>query len=181
MNVGQNQPFPVIHLACMRHPCDYHVMNMHSMCTPHMGQEGRGGAISHQEGGEGPSHNIYSIWAKPHKEGRGGEEPSHNTPYGLGGRRGEGRGRKGWSHLTSRREGRGGAITLYTHRYGLVWKGRSHPRRSPSGKSCLFANIKMIASFISLSLMMRWSSCLASSILSLSAQSTTNISPCVPV
>ena len=51
----------------------------------------------------------------------------------------------------------------------------------PSGRSCLLANIRMMASFISLSLIIRWSSCLASSILSLSAQSTTNIRPCVPV
>ncbi|KAK0138340.1 Pre-mRNA-processing factor 39 [Merluccius polli] len=50
-----------------------------------------------------------------------------------------------------------------------------------SGRSCLLAKIRMMASLISRSLMMRCSSCLASSILSRSAQSTTNMRPCVPV
>lgn len=50
----------------------------------------------------------------------------------------------------------------------------------PSGKSCLFANINIIASRISLSFIILCNSCLASSIRSLSAQSTTNIRPCVP-
>jgi hypothetical protein len=59
--------------------------------------------------------------------------------------------------------------------------GRSFRTNSPSGKSCLLANIKIIASRISLSLMIRWSSCRASSIRSLSAQSTTKMRPCVPV
>lgn len=51
----------------------------------------------------------------------------------------------------------------------------------PSGKSCLLAKINIIASRISLSLIIRCSSWRASSILSLSAQSTTKISPWVPV
>ena len=55
------------------------------------------------------------------------------------------------------------------------------PTPLPSGKSCLLAKIRMMASLISLSLMILWSSCLASSILSLSAQSTTKMSPWVPV
>lgn len=50
----------------------------------------------------------------------------------------------------------------------------------PSGRSCLFAKIKIIASRISLSLIILCNSCLASSIRSLSAQSTTKIKPCVP-
>lgn len=51
----------------------------------------------------------------------------------------------------------------------------------PSARSCLFANIKIIASRISLSLIILCNSVRASSIRSRSAQSTTNIRPCVPV
>lgn len=51
---------------------------------------------------------------------------------------------------------------------------------SPSGRSCLFAKIRIMASLISLSFMILLSSCLASSIRSRSAQSTTKMSPCVP-
>ena len=50
----------------------------------------------------------------------------------------------------------------------------------PSGKSCLLAKTSIMASFISLSSIILLSSLLASSILSLSAQSTTKIRPCVP-
>lgn len=50
----------------------------------------------------------------------------------------------------------------------------------PSGRSCLFANINIIASLISLSFIILCNSVRASSILSRSAQSTTNIKPCVP-
>lgn len=53
-------------------------------------------------------------------------------------------------------------------------------QHSPSGRSCLFAKINIIASRISLSLIILCSSVRASSIRSLSAQSTTNIKPCVP-
>lgn len=51
----------------------------------------------------------------------------------------------------------------------------------PSERSCLLANISIMASRISLSLIILCSSVRASSILSRSAQSTTNIRPCVPV
>lgn len=51
----------------------------------------------------------------------------------------------------------------------------------PSARSCLLANINIMASRISLSLIILCSSVRASSILSRSAQSTTNIRPCVPV
>lgn len=51
----------------------------------------------------------------------------------------------------------------------------------PLVKSCLLAKINIIASLISRSLIIRCNSCLASSIRSRSAQSTTKIKPCVPV
>jgi hypothetical protein len=54
-------------------------------------------------------------------------------------------------------------------------------RYSPPGKSCLFANTRSRQSFISLSFKILWSSCLASSILSLSCESTTKTRACVPV
>lgn len=49
------------------------------------------------------------------------------------------------------------------------------------GRSCLFANINNKQSLISLSDMIRCNSCFASSILSRSCESMTNIRPCVPV
>ena len=51
---------------------------------------------------------------------------------------------------------------------------------SPPCMSCLFANTSSSASFISLSNMILWSSCLASSILDRSFESMTKIRPCVP-
>ena len=48
----------------------------------------------------------------------------------------------------------------------------------PYGRSCLFANMRMLASLISRSLKILWSSSRAWSIRSLSTQSTTNINPC---
>ena len=51
----------------------------------------------------------------------------------------------------------------------------------PPGKSCLLAKMRIIASRISLSLIILCSSWRASSMRSRSAQSTTKIRPCVPV
>lgn len=51
----------------------------------------------------------------------------------------------------------------------------------PPLKSCLFAKIRIMASFISRSPIILCNSRRASSIRSLSAQSTTKIRPCVPV
>ena len=51
-------------------------------------------------------------------------------------------------------------------------------KHKPYGRSCLFANMRMLASLISRSLKILWSSSRAWSIRSLSTQSTTNINPC---
>lgn len=60
----------------------------------------------------------------------------------------------------------------------FLWK--KNYKILPSDISCLLAKMSIMASFISLSLIIRWSSCRASSSRSLSAQSTTNIKPWVP-